>query len=51
MLFQRTVRTRTSVTCTEEEKNFGGAYQPRSNLVKHENGDLQELLLSVIERE
>jgi hypothetical protein len=35
-----TIRTRTSETCIMESINFKMGYQPRSNLVKGENGDL-----------
>jgi hypothetical protein len=40
MSLQRTVGTRTLETCIEGINEFKRDYQPRSNLVKNENGDL-----------
>jgi hypothetical protein len=40
MSLQQTVRTRTLGTCNTGINEFKRGYQPRSNLVQDENGDM-----------
>jgi hypothetical protein len=49
MSLKQTVRTRTSDTCRGKNE-FKRGYQPRSNLVKDENGDLLADSNSIVNR-